>query len=157
MQDLSRVCNLHHSSRQRRILTHWARPGIKPATSWFLVGFVNHCATAGTPELPMLHWIKVVRVGILVLFRILAGRLSAFLLWVLYICCGFVINGFYYVKVCSPLYPLWTLKYTSNLYNSTAKKPITQLKDKQKTQTFLQERYTDCQQAHEKMLHITDY
>ena len=22
-------------------LTHWARPGIKPATSWFLVGFVS--------------------------------------------------------------------------------------------------------------------
>ena len=28
-------------------LTHWARPGIKP--SWFLVGFVNHWATTGTP------------------------------------------------------------------------------------------------------------
>ena len=22
-------------------LTHWARPGVKPATSWFLVGFVS--------------------------------------------------------------------------------------------------------------------
>ena len=32
-------------------LTHWARPGIEPATSWFLVGFVNHCATTGTPRL----------------------------------------------------------------------------------------------------------
>jgi len=31
--------------------THWARPGIKPETSWFLVGFVNHCATTGTPFL----------------------------------------------------------------------------------------------------------
>ena len=30
-------------------LTHWARPGTKPATSWFLVGFVNHCAMTGTP------------------------------------------------------------------------------------------------------------
>ena len=29
--------------------THWARPGIEPATSWFLIGFVNHCATTGTP------------------------------------------------------------------------------------------------------------
>ena len=26
-------------------LTHWARPGIEPASSWFLVGFVNHWAT----------------------------------------------------------------------------------------------------------------
>ena len=31
-------------------LTHWARPGIDPTTSWFLVGFVNHCATMGTPN-----------------------------------------------------------------------------------------------------------
>ena len=31
-------------------LTHWARPGTKPATSWFLVGFVNHCTTTGTPH-----------------------------------------------------------------------------------------------------------
>ena len=30
-------------------LTHWVRPGIKPKTSWFLVGFVNHWATMGTP------------------------------------------------------------------------------------------------------------
>ena len=30
-------------------LTHWARPGIEPATSWFLVRFVNHWATMGTP------------------------------------------------------------------------------------------------------------
>ena len=31
-------------------LTHWSRPGIEPATSWFLVGFVNHWATMGTPK-----------------------------------------------------------------------------------------------------------
>uniref|UniRef100_A0A4X1UD27 Solute carrier family 66 member 3 n=1 Tax=Sus scrofa TaxID=9823 RepID=A0A4X1UD27_PIG len=27
-----------------------ARPGIEPATSWLLVGFINHCATTGTPS-----------------------------------------------------------------------------------------------------------
>ena len=32
-----------------RSLTHWARPGIEPATTWFLVGFVNHGAWTGTP------------------------------------------------------------------------------------------------------------
>ena len=26
------------------------RPGIKPTTSWFLVGFTNHCATMRTPQ-----------------------------------------------------------------------------------------------------------
>ena len=30
------------------------RPGIEPATSRFLVGFVNHCATTGTPCLVLL-------------------------------------------------------------------------------------------------------
>ena len=30
-------------------LTHWARPGIEPATSWFLVRFINHWAPTGTP------------------------------------------------------------------------------------------------------------
>ena len=30
-------------------LTHWARPGLKPATSWFLVGFIS---TAPQWELP---------------------------------------------------------------------------------------------------------
>ena len=31
-------------------LTHWARPGIKPATSWCLIRFVNCWATVGTPD-----------------------------------------------------------------------------------------------------------
>ena len=35
--------------------THWARPGMEPATSWFLVGFVNHCAMTGTPQLANLE------------------------------------------------------------------------------------------------------
>ena len=32
-----------------RSLTQWAGPGIKPASSWILVGFVNHWATTGNP------------------------------------------------------------------------------------------------------------
>ena len=32
-------------------LTHWARPGIEPTTSWFLAGFVNHWGKAVTPSL----------------------------------------------------------------------------------------------------------
>ena len=32
-------------------LTHWARPGIQPATSWFPVRFVNRWATMGIPGL----------------------------------------------------------------------------------------------------------
>ena len=30
-------------------LAHWASPRIEPATSWFLVGFVNQWATMGIP------------------------------------------------------------------------------------------------------------
>ena len=44
--DPSHVCDLDHSNAGS--LTHWARPQIQPATSWFLVGFVNHRAM-GTP------------------------------------------------------------------------------------------------------------
>ena len=39
--DLSHVCDPHHSSWHSRSLTHWARPGITPATSWFLAGFIS--------------------------------------------------------------------------------------------------------------------
>ena len=40
--DLSHVCNLHHSHSKAGSLTHWARLGIKPASSWILVGFVTN-------------------------------------------------------------------------------------------------------------------
>ena len=45
-----------------------------------------------------------------------------------------------------------------NLYNSSAKIQQPNWKmDKRPEQTFLQGKYTDGQQAHEKMLNITDY
>ena len=40
-QDLSRIYDLHHSSRQRQILDPLTRPGMEPACSWILVGFVS--------------------------------------------------------------------------------------------------------------------
>jgi len=66
-----------------RFLTHWARSGIKPATSWFLVRFVNHCALTGTPITD--YWVE---------FSVLYSRsplasdtvyLSAHMKWLLYI------------------------------------------------------------------------
>ena len=49
-----------------RSLTYWARQGINPATSWFLVGFVTHWGTTGTSpsgfcfiHAPKTHLIKV--------------------------------------------------------------------------------------------------
>jgi len=33
---------LHHSHSNAGSLTHGARPGIEPAYSWILAGFVNH-------------------------------------------------------------------------------------------------------------------
>ena len=49
--DLSHICNLHHTTAHgnARSVTHWARPGIEPMSSWMLVGFINHWATMGTP------------------------------------------------------------------------------------------------------------
>ena len=37
----SLVCNLHTAHSNAGSVTHWARPGIKLATLWFLVGFVS--------------------------------------------------------------------------------------------------------------------
>ena len=50
MQDPSRICDLHHSLGNTRSLTHWARPGIEPEISWFLVRFVS---TMPRWELPL--------------------------------------------------------------------------------------------------------
>ena len=49
MWDPSRVCDLHTAHSNARSLSHGARPGIELETSWFLVEFINHCTTMGTP------------------------------------------------------------------------------------------------------------
>ena len=43
------VTGLHHSHSNVGSLTHWARPGIEPTSSWILVRFLNHWAVKGTP------------------------------------------------------------------------------------------------------------
>ena len=35
------AASLHHSQSNAGSLSHWARPGIEPSSSWILVGFVN--------------------------------------------------------------------------------------------------------------------
>ena len=64
-------------------LTQWARPGIEPATSWFLVGFVNHCATTGTP---FFKFKKKIFFWVVSIFRFhfwSSGRCFTSLSWVL--------------------------------------------------------------------------
>ena len=41
-----------------RSLTHWARPGIEPSTSWFLVGFISHWAMTEFQFLVLFHVAK---------------------------------------------------------------------------------------------------
>ena len=41
MWDLSHICNLHHSSQQCQILNPLSEAGIKPTSSWIIVGFVT--------------------------------------------------------------------------------------------------------------------
>ena len=43
------AAGLHHSSQQRQILDALSEARVEPASSWILVGFINHCATTGTP------------------------------------------------------------------------------------------------------------
>ena len=40
---------LHHSHSNAGSLTHWVRPGIRPTSSWILVGFVTTEPQLGTP------------------------------------------------------------------------------------------------------------
>ena len=40
--DLSHVCNIHHSHGNTGSLTHWARPGIEPASSWMFYNLLGH-------------------------------------------------------------------------------------------------------------------
>ena len=42
-------CDLHHNVGNAGSLTHQARPGIEPVSSWVLVQFVFCWATTGTP------------------------------------------------------------------------------------------------------------
>ena len=39
-----------------RSFTHWSRPGIEPASSWILVGFINHWAMTRTPKEGNAFW-----------------------------------------------------------------------------------------------------
>ena len=48
-QDRSCICNLHCSSRQLQILNPLSKARNWTVTSWFQVGFVNHCTMMGTP------------------------------------------------------------------------------------------------------------
>ena len=50
MRDWSCVCDLCHSSWQCRILNPLSEPGIEPAASWILVGFLTHWVTTTTPD-----------------------------------------------------------------------------------------------------------
>ena len=58
--DLSHICDLCHSCGNTGSLTHWARPGIKPTSSWILAGFVTCWTTTGTPAVGFLtHYTTV--------------------------------------------------------------------------------------------------
>ena len=50
-REVSYIYGLHHSSQQHQIQTHWARPGIDPASSWILARFAS---TVLQWELPMI-------------------------------------------------------------------------------------------------------
>ena len=97
-----------------RSLTHGARPGIEPTTAWFPVRFISTEPRRELLEyllflflsdcmvgLPILCWIEVVRVGNPCLVPDFSRE--TFHCWVFY--CLFVINSFYYVKICPSVYP----------------------------------------------------
>ena len=68
------VCDLHHSSQQCRILNPLSEARIKPATSWFLVGFVS----------PVPRWELPTCIFYMVILTLCSLRVgvSMFLLWI---------------------------------------------------------------------------
>ena len=46
------AASLHHSHSNAGSLTHWARPEIKPTSSWILVGFVSAVPLRELPRFP---------------------------------------------------------------------------------------------------------
>ena len=53
------AAGLHHSHSNSGSLTHWARPGIEPVSSWILIRFSHHCVKKGTPGLWFWHFKKL--------------------------------------------------------------------------------------------------
>ena len=53
-QDPSHVCNVHHSSRQHRILNPLGKARDRTHNLMVPSGFVNHCAMMGTPATAIL-------------------------------------------------------------------------------------------------------
>ena len=49
IQAMSATYTTAHSNT--RALTHWARPGMEPTSSWILVGFITPWATKGMPRI----------------------------------------------------------------------------------------------------------
>ena len=82
--DLSRICDLWHSSWQHQIL-NLLRPEIEPSTSWFLVGFVS---TMPQRELQCFHFL----IGLLVL---ILSCISSLYVWKLSPWVGCIVGKYF--------------------------------------------------------------
>ena len=51
MPDPSHICDQHHISEQHWFFNSLSKPGIEPATSWFLVGFVSAAPQQALPHI----------------------------------------------------------------------------------------------------------
>ena len=83
MQDLSGVCNLHHSSRQRRILNPLSEDRDGNCNLIFPSGILFHCSRMGTPlnfQLLHLHvhilFSHIIMLRHKIWFPVLYGRIS---------------------------------------------------------------------------------
>ena len=67
--DLSHTATYTIANGNSRSLTHWTRPGIRPTSSWILVGFLTHWATKGIP----IYYIFWCHLAFIHLFAPMAG------------------------------------------------------------------------------------
>ena len=94
-------------------LTHPVRLGIKPSTSWFLVGSINHWATTGTPHAP-LKW----RCWLIIVKIFLAIKLS--LQIKTYVAAHCTTQRCLKAKVGKKVLPCWSIQFYLVLENSEA-------------------------------------
>ena len=119
--DPSCVCDLHHGSRQRQILNPLSEARDRTASSWTLVGFVNHWAMMRTPKISSsvkyLTKTSVYFLSCLFFFLCTSSLFWRQALYFLFSCCGFWWTEFLNLNInlICHFFPPWLVLFVSCL------------------------------------------
>ena len=88
------AAGLRHSHSNSGSLTHWARPGIKPNSSWILVRLVNHWAVTWTPRSRFFIIIIITQMNLSHMYPRSRFLKPSCALWYLHIYMGYILIYF---------------------------------------------------------------